>query len=510
MNYNTTVLLIIIPILSSFLVYMPVGLIKKSFKIIFLATILFNLLFSLKIFSVVLKYGNLITIIGNYHPPFGINLVSSFFSILFLIALYIVFLISAIIFIFKNDTKNNQQKISSVLLLYLASFSEIILTGDLFNLFVFFEIFSISNIIIISLKNEKFSLKGSIKYLLISSIGSALLLFAIGYIYAILGTLNLAEIALNFEKISFFSKCFIIFFLMGSILSELEVFPFNLWISDSYAGAKNFVNILLSGISCVVSLYIFIRMFFTIFNYPSISLYSYNFPLDIKLLLLTFFSLSIIVNQLVALTSKNIKRILAFSSAATISTILFALTSGTKSGFSSAILLIISTIISKPLLFLSSHQITKGKMEKNLDSFKNGINRKRYFSILFIVSAIFFTGFPLTPAFFGKLMLFYTYASKLNYYTYFIIVIIFSITVEFFYYFRMIHKLFIKDETERENKNIKNNLSISYFVSGLTMISILIIFFIFPNIYEKVITKMSEEIFNQKEYIQTILKLGEK
>lgn len=509
MNYNTTVLLIIIPMLSSFLLYMPVGLIKKSFKTIFLANILFNLFFSLKIFSMVLKYGNLITIIGNYHPPFGINLVSSFFSILFLAALYVVFLITAIIFIFKNDIKN-QQKISSVLLLYLASFSGIILTGDLFNFFVFFEIFSIANIIIISLKNEKFSLKGSIKYLLISSIGSAFLLFAIGYLYAILGTLNLAEIALNFEKISFFSKSLIIFFVMGSILSELEVFPFNLWISDSYAGAKNFVNILLSGISCIVALYIFIRIFFTIFNYPSISLYSYNFPLDIKLLLLTFFSFSIIVNQLVALTSKNIKRILAFSSAATISTILFALTSGTKSGFSSAILLIISTIISKPLLFLSSHEITKGKMQKNIDSFKNGINRNRYFSILFIIATLFFTGFPLTPAFYGKLMLFYTYASKLNYYAYFIIVIIFSITVEFFYYFRIIHKLFIKDQTEQENKNIKNNLSISYFLSGLTMISILIIFFIFPNIYEKVVTKMTEEIFNPKGYIQTILKLGEK
>ncbi|HAF07864.1 MAG: proton-conducting transporter membrane subunit [bacterium] len=504
MNYNLPVLLIAIPILFSFL-SLILGSFNKIFsKVILISVTIFNIIFGISIYNSVLKNGNILTVIGNYLPPFGINLIVTYISISFLILFYTLFFIASLIFTSKNDERVD--KISSVLLLYLASFTGILLTGDIFNLFVFMEIFSISNIILISIKNKKLSIKGSLKYLIITSIGASLYLFGTGFIYGILGTLNLAEISLNFDKISYFSKVLIFLFFLGSIMAELEVFPFNFWISDSYPGSKNYVNILLSGLSSIVALYIFIRLFLTIFGYPSFTTFSYSLPFNVKTLFITIFGLSVIVNELAALSSKNVKRILGFSSASSLSLILLSLSTGIRDGVIAAILLTISVIISKPLLFLSSHQIMKGNEEKNINSFIDGFRRNPLFSILFIIGVFTLVGFPLTPSFWGKLLLFLSATEKISYTTLILVIVVFSITIELFYYFRLMHKLFIKDE-KKEVEKTKNNFA--YIFSGVLLALTIIFFSVKPYFTQNIVEKATDDIFNKSGYIKSCLKSGE-
>ncbi|MEO0288872.1 MAG: proton-conducting transporter membrane subunit [candidate division WOR-3 bacterium] len=506
MNYNPSVLLIAIPVLSSFL-SLIFGIYNKLLsKIILVITVLFNLIFGVFLYNLISKNGNILAVIGNYFPPFGINLSITYFSISLLLLLYLIFFVSSLIFVVKKDERAD--KISSLLLLYLASFSGILTTGDLFNMFVFIEIFSIANITLISLKGNGLSTKGSLKYLIITSIGASLFLFGTGFLYGILGTLNLAEISLNFDKISYFSKIFIFLFFLGSIMAELEVFPFNFWISDSYSGSKNFVNILLSGLSSMVALYIFVRLFITIFGLPAFTTISYSLPFNVKFLLPTIFGLSVIVNELAALSSKNVKRILGFSSASSLSLILLSISTGQKDGIISATLIGISVILSKPLLFLSSHQIMKGIKEKNIDSFVNGFQRNPFFSILFIIGVFTLIGFPLTPSFYGKFLLFILATEKASYITLITIVVIFSITIELFYYFRLIHKLFVPSETKFNFEKTKKNFV--YILSGLLLTLIIIFFSIKPYFTQNIVEKITDDVFDKSGYIKSCLKSGEK
>jgi formate hydrogenlyase subunit 3/multisubunit Na+/H+ antiporter MnhD subunit len=506
MNYNPPVLLIAIPVLSSFL-SLIFGIYNKLLsKTILIITILFNLIFGIYLYGLVLKNGNILTVIGNYFPPFGINLLITYFSISLLLLLYLIFFVSSLIFVVKKDERAD--KISSLLLLYLASFSGILLTGDLFNMFVFIEIFSIANITLISLKGNGLSIKGSLKYLIITSIGASLFLFGTGFLYGILGTLNLAEISLNFDKISYFSKIFIFLFFLGSIMAELEVFPFNFWISDSYSGSKNFVNILLSGLSSIVALYIFVRLFITIFGLPAFTTISYSLPFNVKFLLPTIFGLSVIDNELAALSSKNVKRILGFSSASSLSLILLSISTGQKDGIISAILITISVILSKPLLFLSSHQIMKGIKEKNIDWFTGGVRKRPFFSILFIIGVFTLVGFPLTPSFYGKFLLFILATKKFSYITLITIVIVFSITIELFYYFRLIHKLFVPSEEKFHFEKTKKNFV--YIFSGLLLALIIILISIKPYFTQNIVEKATDDIFDKSGYIKSCLKSGEK
>lgn len=506
MNYNSTVLLIAIPVLSSFL-SLILGMYNKLLsKILLVTTILFNLIFGVFLYNFVLKNGNILTVIGNYFPPFGINLLVTYFSISLLLILYLIFFVSSLIFIVKNDERAD--KISSLLLLYLAAFSGILMTGDLFNMFVFIEIFSIANITLISLKGNRSSTKGSLKYLIITSIGASLFLFGTGFLYGILGTLNLAEISLNFDKLSYFSKVFIFLLFLGSIMAELEVFPFNFWISDSYSGSKNFVNVLLSGLSSIVALYIFIRLFITIFGLPTFTKISYSLPFNVKYLLAIIFGLSVIVNELAALSSKNVKRILGFSSASSLSLILLSLSTGQKNGVIAAILITISVILSKPLLFLSSHQIMKGIKEKNIDSFINGFRKNPFFSILFLIGVFTLIGFPLTPSFYGKFLLFILATENFSYITLIMIIIILSIVIELFYYFRLIHKLFIPSEEKFSFEKTKKNFV--YIFSGVLVAIIIIFICIKPYFTQNIVERVNDDIFDKSGYIKSCLKPGER
>ncbi|MGE3063831.1 MAG: complex I subunit 5 family protein [bacterium] len=505
MNYNSAILLIVAPLLMAFL-SLPIGMFNKRVPALLLVlTNAFCFFFSTYLLTIVALKGPLVSVISGFEPPFGINLVLTYTSLLLLSLIYLIILAASVVFVSKK-TDENTVKVSSLLFLFTASASGLLLTGDIFNMFVFFEIFAVANISLITLNKNKSSLKGAFKYLLLSSIGSAFFLFAIGMIYGTLGTLNIAEIGLRFHELSPLTGSFIFIMFLGAILSETETFPFNFWITDSYGGARNFVNILLGSASSVAALYVFFRIFLTIIGYPINNRYEFLVSVDGRTIVAFISAFSIIASEVAALSSKNVKRVLALSSASQMGMILFAFSISDFNSLSAALVLILNLSLSKAILFLSSHEIMKGNKEKNIDSLSGGLKRSPLFSILFIFAALSMVGFPLTLGFYGKTALIASAVSTSNYFVILISIVLLASVAELFYYFRMMHKLFVFRQTD---VNEKPRFNLFYATSGILLVAVMVLLIVLPKFTERIVSSAAKDMMDKTTYMERVLKAGD-
>jgi len=214
---NSVLFLVVIPLLGTFISLFN----KKVKEMTFLIT-LFNEIFTIYIITCVGLPK--IAIIGGFLPPYGINFVLTDLSLLFIFLVNTAGLISMLVI---NEKKTS--KFYSVYLVLLAANNGLVLTGDLFNLFIFMELSTFAITALISYKRDKVSSGTGIKYLILSSVSSSFLLIGIGMIYKTLGTLNIADIAGKLNLLSVPTLSLIILLIFAGILVEIEIFPFNIW-----------------------------------------------------------------------------------------------------------------------------------------------------------------------------------------------------------------------------------------------------------------------------------------
>ncbi len=340
---------------------------------------------------------------------------SAFFVILF-ISIMLVFSIYNL----ENESRKDIFILSNLLLCGVLG---LVLSGDIFNIYIFFEIVSIVAYILTSLNKDKQAYSGAIRYMIIGSVASIFLLIAIMSIYINIGTLNLATIGERFGSMDSNIQFLILLSLFIGFGIKAEIFPLNFWVVDIYQASQNRVNALFSAI--VSKAYIF--LFFHI---------AYTLKVEPKFLLFVAImgAISFAISELSALSSRDMKRIFAYSTLGQIGVLFIALSYGSVTVVSGAIFLIALHSITKVMLFFAL-DILKDKFNSvKVDIF--GKFRSIFLVFIFTIGFLSLLGLPPFGGFIAKLTILRGLAS-LEAYMMIAVILIVSL-VEAVYFFRLL------------------------------------------------------------------------
>ncbi len=340
--------------------------------------------------------GRIIYFVGGWTKPLGIALMADPLSCLFLVLTNAVAFIIVIYSIVYMKKYNRAVYFFILFMLMLAGMNGILISMDFFNIFVFFEIASISSFIIVSFGLRAEELEASLKYTVMSFISSTLILFAIAMIYGITGTLSIPA----FLHATATAPQIRLWFTVGLFLSGFAIkaglVPFHAWLPDAHSMAPAPVSALLSGLFIkVVGFYTIIRLTSNIFT---------DIP-QMRILLLTFGMLSMVLGGVAAYGQKNIKRIFAYSTISQIGYCAIGLGIGGYLGNLGVLMHIISHAFSKSLLFLNVGAVEY--MTGTTDTEKlNGLNdRMPHTTLLSSTGMLGIAGIPPMGNFWSKLII---------------------------------------------------------------------------------------------------------
>ncbi len=471
-------LLIAVPLAFAFSIPLFGLISKKIEKYIPVLALLINVIISFILIPQVLKKPIVVSM-GGWSPPFCINLVIGSLGI-FLTALIsgIGFLVSvyAVSYIKQEPT----QKYHILFLLLIVGATGIVLTGDIFNLFVFFEILCVSSYALVAYNKDKDGTEAAIKYLIQGSIGSSLILMGIALLYGVFGTLNMADIA---SKITLANPTFLFISLALLITGfgiEAAIFPLNAWLPDAHSSAPSSVSAILSGIAIKTGVYGMARMIFTIFNAESI------------LIFIAFLGLlTLLIGEMSAFRQDDVKRLLAYSSIGQIGLIVFALGIATPQGVFGSLFQMVSHALAKALLFLVVGYMIYRVGSKSITSL-NGLGKKMpLISFAFAIGSFSLIGLPPFAGFISKfLIVSAAIQTHKPIFLAFIAIALIATVIEAGYFLKIVQNLYFK-----KGKSIEKVTETSGYI--LIPIIILTISIIAIGIHPQFITGLLKQAANE-------------
>jgi proton-translocating NADH-quinone oxidoreductase chain N len=369
-------------------------------------------------------------------PPLGISFVINHISIFFVtLFTFLITLFSIYYLSYRKDNPYlNESKFFILLNMLLASTIGLVLSSDIFNIYVFFEIAGISSYILSAYKKTPLALEAGLKYLITGAVASIFLVFAIALIYINIGSLNLNIIAQHFEALNFNIKFLISVLLLIGFGFKMEIFPLNFWVVDVYQGSTSLVNALFSGI--VVKAYLFV--FFHI-------LYIFLPSGEFSVFLIYLGAISMLVAEIVALRQTDLKRVFAYSSLGQVALIFSALSLQNQEAVMGALFIIFAHSLAKVTIFLSLSSINKEYKSFDISTLKK-LNSP-FLRVVMIISMLSLLGIPLFAGFVGKFLTLKSLATEGYILVLFIIVV--ASLIESIYYFKMIGYMFNKDKNSQ-------------------------------------------------------------
>jgi len=484
------VLLIAVPLGLAFAIPLFALFWKAAVKYIPPAALAFNLVISLLLLPKVLE-NPVIVSIGDWQPPFCINLVAGPVGVLFSA---IIALVGLLVSIYALDyiKEGPTEKYHMLYLLLLTGATGVVLTGDIFNLFVFFEILCISSYALVAYLRERSGIESAVKYLIQGAVGSSLLLIGIGLLYGQFGTLNMADIAEKIASASPISLFVPMVLIITGLGVEAAIFPLNAWLPDAHSSAPSSISAILSGIAIEVGLYAVARVIFTIFGAQSF------LPFLALLGILT-----LLVGEMCAFSQNNIKRMLAYSSIGQIGLILFALAIATSYGVTGGLFQLVSHALSKALLFLTAGYMIYRAGSMEISSLE-GVGKKMPLTCLaFTIGAFSLVGLPPFIGFPSKFLV--VQAALATQEAIFFVLIglaLLGTVIEAAYFFRVVQVLYFKGQ--RPNPGRKEAPIIAL-VPMFILTILIIVIGIYPRLITGVLNSAASELLNRVEYIRSVL-----
>ncbi|MEI6892070.1 MAG: proton-conducting transporter membrane subunit [Pontiella sp.] len=390
------VLPIIIPLAGALLCMLARRSIRAQ-KGIALVTSVLILLTALCIFSVT-KDGTIAVMnVGSWQAPFGITLVIDMLSSVMLLLVGLLAIGVSAYSCFDMDEPRIKFGFFPLMLILLMGVNGAFVTGDLFNLYVWFEVLLIASFVLLALGGEKVQLAGSIKYVALNLLSSALFLAGIGILYGMAGTLNMAELAHVVQKESgdgLLTMVAVMFIMAFGI--KAGMFPLYCWLPASYPTPPAAVTALFSGLLTKVGVYSMIRMFTLIFDTD---------PQFLHGMILVGAGLTMLSGVLAAASEYEMRKILAVHIVSQIGYIVMGLGLFTQLALTGTIFYLIHVIIVKTNLFLIAGAVNRLKGTYSLHQLGGLYKERPGLSILFLISAMSLAGVPPLSGFFAKFTL---------------------------------------------------------------------------------------------------------
>ena len=426
---------------------------------------------------------------GNWAPPIGIEFaVDPLNTAVLCMITFLSFFVSLYL---ENEDWLHYGGYYTLYGLLTVGLCGMVVTGDVFNMYVYLEIMSLSGYGLIAMGGKK-SMLAAFRYLLVGTIAASLYLLGVGYVYAMTGSLNMADIAVRIQPFTrtplfaFAVACFLIAFGI-----KMALFPLHGWQPDAYTHAHPAAIGLISGCMSKVPAYAMLRFFFYIFGVESQVMQTLMNVIGVMGIA------GILIGSVMALAQFDFRRMLAYSSVAQLRYIAVGMALGNMHGIIGAVLHIINHAFMKCCLFLVIGGIRYRFGEVNLFRL-GGLNRKMTVSTVAVCFCVLsMVGIPPTGGFFSKWYLMLG-AYEGQQYIY-IPVLVVSSLLNAIYYFRIVEQMFVKREamlTEIQRPATRFGLPMSMVVPiAVTGLGVLLLGIYSVNIVTGVIELGLPEVF---------------
>ncbi len=286
----------------------------------------------------------------------------------------------------------------SAYLLCLSGLLGIAITGDVFNVFVFLEISSLSAYALISLGRDRRALTSAFRYLVMGSVGATFIVIGIGLLYSMTGSLNMADLAQLLPGVwdSRTVKVAYGFLAVGFCL-KLALFPLHLWLPNAYTYAPSPVTAFMASTATKVAVYMLLRFFLTVFGWQ----FSFE-QMELDRVLLPLALVAIVSMSLVAIFQVNVKRLLAYSSVAQIGYMILGLSFATVTGLTATLLHLFNHALMKGALFMAMGCVMYRIGSVQIGAMAGLGRRMPVTMAAFVVGGLSLVGVPLTVGFVSK------------------------------------------------------------------------------------------------------------
>ena len=405
-----------------------------------------------------------------FSESFVSNSFTNFFKVLILVGTFFILIISES---FIKEIKINYFEYSIILLLSVLGMFIMISANDLILFYLGLELQSLSLYILASLdRNNLKSNEAGLKYFILSSLASGLLLYGCSILYGFSGSTNFEIISSNTNTENIGTIFAMVFILVG-LAFKVSAVPFHMWTPDVYEGAPSSVTSFFAVVPKIAGIAVFIRFM----QIPFSEIIDQWQPI------LIFISLaSMILGAVAAIGQSNIKRLIAYSSIGHIGFALAGISTGTNLGYSSSITYISIYVVMNLGIFACIFSMKRdGRYCENLNDLSGISKHHPILSVSLLVILFSLAGIPPLAGFFAK---FYVFVAVIENEMYTLAIIgLLSTVVSAFYYLRIIKTIYFDDDNKSFDK-IKNiGISTTLFLSSLILIS----FFIYPSFLNNII-----------------------
>lgn len=335
----------------------------------------------------------------------------------------------------------------ALLILCIGGMNGFAVAGDLFNLFVFLEILSLSSYALVAIAGERTAEIASFKYLIMGAISSLAILLAVGFMYALTGSLNMADIAARLGGAAPFPAMVAVATLTLGFSVKAALFPIHVWLPDAHSIAPSPVSAVLSGLVVKIGVLGMLRMYQILYEAQIFDLAPLNN------IIMWLGAISIVMGAFFAMTQEDIKMMLAYSTISNIGYIFMGLGLASSFGIIGATVHIFNHALIKATLFLGAGALIYRTGYRNLSDLR-GIGKAMPITTGAIaIGAISIVGIPPTAGFVCKwyIALGAIEAGKM----FFAVVLLFGALLIFVYYIRMLNAFYFMEPIHPEIAQVK-------------------------------------------------------
>jgi len=404
----------------------------------------------LQLFSI--STGNIISYeLGGWSPPWGIEYridAANALVALIVAGIAAVTLPYALHSVEKEIPLKQQSLFYSAFMLCLTGLLGITQTGDIFNLFVFLEISSLSTYALISLGRKRQALTAAYQYLIMGTIGATFFLIGVGLLYAMTGSLNMADLSARLPALVEHRTVQTAFaFIMVGFALKLALFPLHLWLPNAYTYAPSVITVFLAATATKVAVYVMLRVIFTVFGFSFIE----ETPTDEMFLLLCV--IGILVMSVYAIYQQDSKRLLAYSSVAQIGYMMLGLGFGSVLGVTATLVHLFNHALMKGALFMAIGAIVYRIGSSRIDNMAGLGKYMPWTFAAIVIGGLSLIGVPGTAGFISKWYLVLAAIEQQNWLIVGVILIGSLLAVA--YVWKLIEALYFKSADDSAHAGIK-------------------------------------------------------
>lgn len=445
--------------------------------------------------------------LGDWDPPWGIALAIDGLNLL---AALIVSGISALVVVYsfvymERDTGLDQYY--TLLMLVLAGMMGIVLTGDIFNLYVFFEIMCISSYALVAFRRNRQSIEAGIKYMIVSSLGTSFIILGVAFLYGLVGSLNIAHLA---QKLPLEPASTLIaplaFFMVGFGI-KIAMVPLHMWMPDAYQAAPSAVAALFSGATATVGVYAMVRVVYMLFGAFGIGTMFAGLGL-----------VTMVLGALMALVQRDLKRLLAYSGISQLGYILVGIGLGNLAvadptnlaaihGVQGGLFHLLNNAIYKTMLFMIAGALIYRVGTSDMDRLGGLWKNMPVTGTLFAVGALAISGVPPFNGFASKWTIYVAgvEAGQSGYWPGYLFTIVALITsaLTLAYFLKAFNNIFLGQRPDHLTDAKETPMSMMFPIMILGVLCI--VFGVLPQLGIDIIRPAQEAVMNSSGYIHAVL-----